>query len=72
MPNMLILRILGIRKYISLLDTKIIYSSFDSFPIALPDLSTVYTCSLYSNTRWFKYNRDYLRVNKSQFVPVIF
>jgi hypothetical protein len=24
------------------------------------------------NTRWFKYDRDYLYVNKSQFVPVIF
>jgi hypothetical protein len=23
-------------------------------------------------TRWFKYDRDYLCVNKSQFVPVIF
>jgi hypothetical protein len=23
-------------------------------------------------TRWFKYNRDYLCVNKSQFVPVMF
>jgi hypothetical protein len=23
-------------------------------------------------TRWFKYDRDYLYVNKSQFVPVIF
>jgi hypothetical protein len=27
-------------------------------------------CLVY--TRWFKYDRDYLRVNKSQFVPVIF
>jgi hypothetical protein len=25
-----------------------------------------------SHTRWFKYDRDYLCVNKSQFVPVIF
>jgi hypothetical protein len=25
-----------------------------------------------SNTRWFKYDRDDLCVNKSQFVPVIF
>ena len=24
------------------------------------------------NTRWFKYDRDYLCLNKSQFVPVIF
>jgi hypothetical protein len=24
------------------------------------------------NTRWFKYDRDYLCVNKSQFVPVVF
>jgi hypothetical protein len=23
-------------------------------------------------TRWFRYDRDYLYVNKSQFVPVIF
>ena len=28
-------------------------------------------CTL-PNTRWFKYDRDYLCVNKSQFVPVIF
>jgi hypothetical protein len=30
--------------------------------------------ALYSspNTRWFKYDRDDLCVNKSQFVPVIF
>jgi hypothetical protein len=27
---------------------------------------------VYSYTRWFKYDRDYLCVNKSQFVPVIF
>jgi hypothetical protein len=27
---------------------------------------------LHLNTRWFKYNRDYLCVNKSQFVPVVF
>jgi hypothetical protein len=27
---------------------------------------------LWVNTRWFKYDRDYLCVNKSQFVPVIF
>jgi hypothetical protein len=25
-----------------------------------------------SNTRWFKYDRDYFYVKKSQFVPVIF
>jgi hypothetical protein len=25
-----------------------------------------------ANTKWFKYDRDYLYVNKSQFVPVIF
>jgi hypothetical protein len=24
------------------------------------------------HTRWFKYDRDYLCVNKSQFIPVIF
>jgi hypothetical protein len=28
--------------------------------------------SRFENTRWFKYDRDYLCVNKSQFVPVIF
>ena len=27
---------------------------------------------LCASTRWFKYDRDYLCVNKSQFVPVIF
>ena len=27
---------------------------------------------LQNGTRWFKYDRDYLCVNKSQFVPVIF
>ena len=27
---------------------------------------------IYIHTRWFKYDRDYLCVNKSQFVPVIF
>jgi hypothetical protein len=26
----------------------------------------------FERTRWFKYDRDYLFVNKSQFVPVIF
>jgi hypothetical protein len=28
--------------------------------------------STHSTTRWFKYDRDDLCVNKSQFVPVIF
>jgi hypothetical protein len=28
--------------------------------------------TMHSNTRFFKYDRDYLCVNKSQFVPVIF
>jgi hypothetical protein len=27
---------------------------------------------IYVNTRWFKYDGEYLCVNKSQFVPVIF
>ena len=31
----------------------------------------VYKLIVY-NTRWFKYDRDDLCVNKSQFVPVIF
>jgi hypothetical protein len=30
-------------------------------------LGNIITC-----TRWFKYDRDYVCVNKSQFVPVIF
>jgi hypothetical protein len=29
-------------------------------------------CVVCADTRWFKYDRDYLCVNKSQFVPVIF
>jgi hypothetical protein len=28
--------------------------------------------NVYAYTRWFKYDRDCLCVNKSQFVPVIF
>jgi hypothetical protein len=36
------------------------------------DKSTHYSHSSHKNTRWFKYDRDYLCVNKSQFVPVIF
>jgi hypothetical protein len=31
-----------------------------------------YNFKIQFNTRWFKYDRDYLCVNKSQFVPVIF
>jgi hypothetical protein len=27
---------------------------------------------MWKSTRWFKYDRDYLCVNKSQFVPLIF
>jgi hypothetical protein len=27
---------------------------------------------IFTDTRWFKYDREYLCVNKSQFVPVIF
>jgi hypothetical protein len=27
---------------------------------------------MFQSTRWFKYDRDYLCVNKSHFVPVIF
>jgi hypothetical protein len=33
---------------------------------------TFYMTFTFSCTRWFKYDRDYLYVNKSQFVPVIF
>jgi hypothetical protein len=33
---------------------------------------TFFHLSLLCATRWFKYDRDYLCVNKSQFVPVIF
>ena len=29
-------------------------------------------CYIFIYTRWFKYDRDDLCVNKSQFVPVIF
>ena len=32
----------------------------------------LYAWTYSPNTRWFKYDRDYLCVNKSQFVPVIF
>ena len=31
-----------------------------------------FRAELLKTTRWFKYDRDYLCVNKSQFVPVIF
>jgi hypothetical protein len=34
------------------------------------DITFIHCLSCY--TRWFKYDRDYLCVNKSQFVPVIF
>ena len=41
---------------------------FRNFTLQHPVLQKVpYTC-----TRWFKYDRDWLCVNKSQFVPVIF
>jgi hypothetical protein len=39
------------------------------------DLNTHFQLNALSrciNTRWFKYDRDWLCVNKSQFVPVIF
>jgi hypothetical protein len=32
----------------------------------------IYIIVYITYTRWFKYDRDYLCVNKSQFVPVIF
>ena len=35
-------------------------------------LRYTYIAPLVTNTRWFKYDRDGLCVNKSQFVPVIF
>jgi hypothetical protein len=37
-------------------------------------MNFVSVCHVYSfyYTRWFKYDRDYLCVNKSQFGPVIF
>jgi hypothetical protein len=35
-------------------------------------LRSIVRVEAYINTRWFKYDRDYLCVNKSQFVPVIF
>jgi hypothetical protein len=40
---------------------------------AINTLCYCISASFYTNnTRWFKYDRDYLCVNKSQFVPVIF
>ena len=39
--------------------------------IAKPSHTQTVQCYAKS-TRWFKYDRDYLCVNKSQFVPVIF
>jgi hypothetical protein len=35
-------------------------------------VSLILCRKLFFYTRWFKYDRDYLCVNKSQFVPVIF
>jgi hypothetical protein len=41
--------------------------------ITLQGLVTIETVTTkMENTRWFKYDRDDLCVNKSQFVPVIF
>jgi hypothetical protein len=41
-----------------------------SYPTCFKPSALFSMCSF--NTRWFKYYRDDLRVNKSQFVPVIF
>jgi hypothetical protein len=38
---------------------------YSAFLLSVTDLPTL-------SIRWFKYDRDYLCVNKSQFVPVIF
>jgi hypothetical protein len=35
-------------------------------------MAPIFVQQLDFNTRWFKYDRDWLCVNKSQFVPVIF
>jgi hypothetical protein len=37
-----------------------------------PRHHSLYGKTFSSHTRWFKYDRDYVCVNKSQFVPVIF
>jgi hypothetical protein len=37
-----------------------------------PQNVRIYTDCRHPYRRWFKYDRDYLCVNKSQFVPVIF
>jgi hypothetical protein len=37
-----------------------------------PQPITTHTVPVFYYTRWFKYDRDYLCINKSQFVPVIF
>jgi hypothetical protein len=43
------------------------------FEIKYIFLNCLTTSGLYEKTtRWFKYDRDWLCVNKSQFVPVIF
>ena len=35
-------------------------------------INSYFYCLFLGCTRWFKYDRDYLCVDKSQFVPVIF
>ena len=49
---------------------------FKICPSVLHDRTVItWICHLYllsRSTRWFKYDRDYFCVNKSQFVPVIF
>jgi hypothetical protein len=40
--------------------------------VRISDIDCGLVCDDDLTTRWFKYDRDYLCVNKSQFVPVIF
>jgi hypothetical protein len=40
--------------------------------VKLIGIACEYCVDVAANTKWFKYDRDYLCVNKSQFVPVIF
>jgi hypothetical protein len=44
----------------------------NDLPFILKDTGTPTLFADGTSTRWFKYDRDYLCVNKSQFVPVIY
>jgi hypothetical protein len=50
--------------------SRLVVASFTAVPLLV---TSPFPCTHRSScTRWFKYDRDYLCVNKSQFVPVIF